>query len=105
MLEVEVLFHNTELEDKPFADVLNDVLNSEIKKSFKRKMQVSIQNYIKSLNSKEVIEPKHNKPVREELMPESWKQNKANQEPKKKVVMSEEEKQAIREQVKQLSNG
>jgi hypothetical protein len=109
LLEVEVLFKNSGLADKSFADVLLDVLNSDIKKSFKGKMQVSIQNYIKSVNAKAVIEPKQAKAIRTEIVPDWMKEDEENgqaaPEEAQKPVISEERKREIWEQVMKLTAG
>ena len=103
LLEVEVLFSNSELEDKAFADVLMDVLNSEIKKSFKRKMEVSIQNFIENMNNKMSLEPKRQKIIREEMVPEFLQTNRTDQKLEKRVQISEERKRAIWRQVHKLN--
>lgn len=104
LLEVEVLFKNSELEDKAFADVLMDVLNSEIKKSFKRKMEVSIQNFIENMNNKVPLESKRQKTIREEMIPEFLQTNRTDQKLEKRVQISEERKREIWRQVHKLNS-
>lgn len=70
LLEVEILFANTELEDSAFSSVLYTVLHSDIKKSFKRKMETSVQTYIENANKKQKLASKNRKNVREEVVPE-----------------------------------
>lgn len=74
VLEVEILFNNTELDDKAFSSVLYSVLHSEINKSFKGKMEVSIQTYITNANKKPSLEPKNRKHIRNEIVPDYLKE-------------------------------
>lgn len=81
LLEIELLYKNSELTDKHFANVLDNVLKSEIKKSFKRKMEVSIDTFIENANKKPSLQRKG----RTEVVPESLN---AVEEPEEKKALS-----------------
>lgn len=116
LLEVELLFKNSNLADDQFSSVLSDVLESDIKFSFKRMMEKSIRTFIENYNKKVAVvtTATTKKPTRTEVLPD-WFDDESEdrqQQPEPNTgvvardnVTQEEKKQDIERMLKQLRVG